>query len=108
VKRRDPVTPDVAAFVLRRDGGCVGPVVGMPGLCSWRIELDHIDGGGLGRRGPSTPDNLVSLCSGHHRYKTEHARVARPILREHVATAQAESAEPRNLDPYPMPPEEAG
>jgi len=76
----------------------------MPGLCSWRVELDHIDGGGLSRRGPSTPDNLVSLCSGHHRTKTDHARTWRPLLREYVAKAQPESAEPRNLNPYPEPP----
>ena len=80
--RRDPVTPAIAALVLYRDAGCVGPRIGMPGLCSWRVELDHIDGGGLSRRGPSTVLNLVSLCSAHHRMKTDHARTWRPPLRE--------------------------
>ncbi len=78
--RRDPVTPEVAEIVLERDAGCVGPKVEMPGLCRGRIELDHVAGLGLSLRGPSTPANLVSLCSYHHRVKTEASRIFRPLL----------------------------
>jgi hypothetical protein len=35
-------------------------------------------------RGPSTIENLVSLCTRHHRIKTENARWFRPLLIEWV------------------------
>lgn len=78
--RKDPVTAFVAAAVLQRDGGCVGPRVGMKGPCDGRLELDHILNGGMAWRGPSTIENLVSLCTRHHRIKTENARWFRPLL----------------------------
>lgn len=81
--RPDPVTEATAAAVRARDGGCVAGRVGFPdsaGVCEGRGELDHIDNGGLGKRGPSTPGNLVTLCTRHHRWKTEHASTARPLL----------------------------
>ena len=79
--------------VYRRDVRCVGPVVGMPGLCGSQfgpqqhptMELDHVNGSGLGKRGPSTPQNLVLLCGLHHRMKTEQARVWRPKLNEYLS-----------------------
>ena len=80
--RRDPVTPETYAAVRARDGGCVGPRVGLPGPCDGSLELDHIRSAGLGKRGPSTVDNLVTLCRYHHRWKTEHARATRPLLIE--------------------------
>lgn len=86
--RRQPVPPEVAQHVLARDGGCVGPRVGMTGRCGIRIELDHILGGGMGRKGPSTPDNLVSLCTPHHQTKTYAARFWRPELVDYVRRAE--------------------
>mgnify|MGYP001245849836 FL=1 len=90
--RRDPVTPEVYHHVRNRDGwGCIGPAVGMPGTCSGWIDLDHIrNGGGLGLRGPSTPENLASLCSRtHHPMKTAEARIWRPLLVAEVARREA-------------------
>jgi hypothetical protein len=46
------------------------------------LELDHVNTSGLGKRGPSIPENLVSLCGLHHRMKTEQSRVWRPMLNE--------------------------
>lgn len=76
--RADPVTPDVYEHVRSRDfWRCVAPAFPLaPGsaeLCEGAIELDHVHGRGLGRRGPSKAWNLVSLCHGHHRMKTDHA-----------------------------------
>lgn len=81
--RPDPVTEATAAVVGARDGGCVAARAGFPasaGECEGRPELDHILNGGLQRRGPSTPGNLATLCTRHHRWKTEHARIARSLL----------------------------
>ncbi|HSE45949.1 MAG TPA: hypothetical protein VLA89_11550, partial [Gemmatimonadales bacterium] len=70
---RDPVTPEVYQQVRNRDHGCVGAIIGLPGSCYGRIELDHVRAsGGLGMRSPSTVDNLESLCGQHHQYKTLH------------------------------------
>ncbi len=79
--RRDPVTPGDYVAVRHRDGwGCVGALLGFGPGCAGRIELDHVRNGGMALRGPSTPDNLVSLCTAHHRFKTEHARAIRFVL----------------------------
>jgi hypothetical protein len=77
---RDPVTPEVREYVLTRDGGCVGPRLEMDRECFGRLTLDHVVNGGKGRRGPSTPGNLVTLCGGHHYQKTVNARTWRPVL----------------------------
>lgn len=55
-----------------------------PEPCIGRLEMDHVWSSGLGRRGPSQPWNLVVLCQYHHRWKTEHARDARRILRGYL------------------------
>lgn len=81
---RDRVSPDVYEQVRSRDGGCVGPRVGFPGECSGPIELDHVLNGGMAYRGPSTVENLASLCSTHHRWKTENARSGRAMLSEYL------------------------
>lgn len=93
IRHKDPVTQDVWMKVYQRDVRCVGPKVGMPGLCGSQfgpqthptMELDHVNGSGLGKRGPSIPENLVLLCGLHHRMKTEQARVWRPKLNEYLA-----------------------
>ncbi|MEO7837627.1 MAG: HNH endonuclease signature motif containing protein [Acidimicrobiales bacterium] len=83
-KAEDRVTPAVANYVLARDNGCVGITLDLEGPCDGRLELDHVDNGGLGKRGPSTADNLVSLCSAHHFKKTNDARAIRPLLRGYL------------------------
>ena len=85
---RDPVTPDLHAYILQRDKGCIGARLDMEGPCDGRIEIDHILNGGMGRRGPSIALNLVSLCSSHHRVKTDSARAWRPLLIEYVCNVE--------------------
>jgi hypothetical protein len=83
--RRDPVTPELREAVLERDGwACVGRRLWMPGKCNGRLELDHIANLGLSLRGPSTMANLVTLCSWHHRIKTDNGRTWRPLLLAYV------------------------
>lgn len=71
--------------VLTRDGGCVGRER-LPGECLGALELDHVRAShGVGMKSSTSADNLVSLCGGHHRWKTEHGRDARPILLDYLA-----------------------
>jgi hypothetical protein len=85
---KDPVTPELHDYIVARDMGCVGRWLLMEGECDGRIEIDHILNGGVGKRGPSVPLNLVSLCSAHHRAKTNNARAWRPLLIEYCAHAE--------------------
>ncbi len=65
---RDRVTQEVALFVLGRDAGCIAPRLGGTTMdCFGRNRLEHVqDGGGrMGRRAPSDPAHLVTLCEGH-------------------------------------------
>lgn len=100
---KDPVTPELRNYVLARDAGCVMPrldfaprpadnippdeILPLP-FCDGRIEIDHVDNGGIGKRGPSTPANLVSLCGPHHRFKTENSRLMRSLLRAYLARVE--------------------
>jgi hypothetical protein len=87
---RDPVTPEVAEFVASMDGMCVMAILDTTHTCRDRFgnvidpageyELDHIYTLGMGRRGPSTSENLVRLCPWGHREKTDNARHWRPAL----------------------------
>jgi hypothetical protein len=89
---KDPVTPELRYAVMKRDHTCVGAKIGMGGACGSQFgsgegiiwELDHVDNAGLGKRGPSTMENLVLLCGYHHRVKTESTKKWRPILREYL------------------------
>jgi len=71
----------VREAVVKRDGYCAGPVAGLEGRCYGSSELDHVRASGaLGMKSPSTIDNLVRLCSAHHRMKTSDGRKWRPVL----------------------------
>ncbi len=85
---RDPVTPELREYILARDKGCVGALLDMEGPCDGRIEIDHVVNAGLGKRGPSIPLNLASLCSAHHREKTDNARAWRPMLIEYLCNVE--------------------
>lgn len=97
----DPVTPTMRLLVLQRDGWrCLAPVLDRdagPCMDRWRnrpvvgshayreaLTLDHVQSGGgrMGRRAPSDPAHLVTLCWHHHLggWATSH----RPLLREHL------------------------
>ncbi len=74
------------AAVRARDGGCVASRAGMDGPCDGPLEMDHVLNGGMALRGPSDAGNLVVLCRRHHRWKTEHARVARRLLVAYIGS----------------------
>lgn len=89
LRRYAPIAPssgtripgELRIHVLERDGGCVGPLLGMPGDCYGSLELDHVRAShGMGLKSPTVASNLVSLCGGHHRVKTDAGRTWRPVL----------------------------
>jgi len=88
--RRDPVTREVALEVLHRDKGCVAVWLGESGRdCRGRLTLDHVkDQPMMGKRAPSDPAHLVSLCQWHH-VETGWATSHRPELREYLKEVSA-------------------
>lgn len=89
--RKDPVTPETRAAVLKRDGGCVAKkLIPQESVKCWgRLTLDHVkDNPTMSKRAPSDLAHLATLCQGH----TEDGRKAgfqwntanRPILREYL------------------------
>lgn len=80
----DKVTPELHDYILERDGGCIGPRIGMERACFGRLEIDHLMNGGTGKRGPSIPSNLSALCGQHHYTKTVEARKWRPIIAAYI------------------------
>ena len=89
MRRYSPLAPsrgtvipaELRLQVYRRDQGCVGPRVGMAGDCYGRLELDHVRAShGMGLKSRTSEDNLVAVCSEHHRIRTEHGRTWRPLL----------------------------
>lgn len=106
LRRYAPITPSkgtvwptevrMAAYI--RDGGCVGPRVGMPGECSGSLELDHVRAsGGIGMKSRSTLDNAAFLCGVHHRAKTNAGRTWRPALLDYIA--RSEDPHAHHVDP---------
>jgi hypothetical protein len=106
LRRCEPLKPsrgtripsDVSEAVHRRDKGCVGPRVAMPGECRGALERDHVRAsGGLGIKSRGTVDNLVILCAFHHRVKTLNGRYWRPRL---IAYLEGEPAHTITCDDY--------
>lgn len=86
------IPPALRAEVLERDGTCIGRLVEMPGACFGRLEIDHIRASGaLGKKSRTEADNLVALCSTHHRVKTLEGRKWRPVLIAHIAKAMRQA-----------------
>lgn len=82
------IPPGIRLAVLRRDGGCVGHRLDWPGDCFGSLELDHVRAShGIGMKSETTPENLVSLCSTHHRLRTEYGRIFRPRLIDYLIEA---------------------
>lgn len=81
---RDPVTPELRIAVFTRDQGCVAPRLGATDDCRSPLTLDHIQSGygRMGKRAPSDPAHLVSVCWHHHLdgWSTSH----RPELRAYL------------------------
>jgi hypothetical protein len=91
---RGTVIPhELRLFVLVRDAAMAGGCVGFgrfPGACQGPVELDHVRAShGIGMKSETSRANLVTLCGGHHRYKTANGKKARPILLEYLADADA-------------------
>jgi hypothetical protein len=82
--RRDPVTPELRILVLERDGDCLAPRIGARDECSGRLTLDHVkDQPMMGKRAPSDPAHLVTICWHHHLdgWATSHRPELRAYLR---------------------------
>lgn len=64
---RDRVTPGVALAVFTRDQGCVAPRLGGSFMDCWgRNTIAHVkDEPRMGRRAPSDPAHLATVCEGH-------------------------------------------
>lgn len=95
---RDKVTPEVAAFVFARDGGCMATRLGGSRHDCFGTEgLEHVqsDGGRMGRRAPSDPGHLVVLCEGHREpgmragYVWCTDKVNRQAMRDYLAKVTA-------------------
>lgn len=76
----------VSRAIRERDGGCVGPRVGMDGPCSGSLEIDHVRASGaIGKKSPSVVENGAVLCGSHHRLKTEYGKTWRPRILDYIA-----------------------
>jgi hypothetical protein len=85
---RGTVWPRAEAQAIHaRDLDCVGPRVGMPGLCEGPPEKDHVRAShGMGMKSDSVRENGVLLCSNvHHPMKTREGRTWRPVLLAYLA-----------------------
>lgn len=97
------IPTDVRIAVRARDLWCVCDRAGFPAEVQERChanytepEIDHVHGAGLGKKGPSTPNNLVLLSGWCHRWKTEHGREARALLDAYLAKVEHTHVEPVN------------
>lgn len=65
--RVDPVPPELALYVLRRDQGCVAPRLGGTAMDCWgRNRIEHVKAEArMGKRAEPQADRLVTLCEGH-------------------------------------------
>lgn len=90
--RKDPVRPEDARAVLRRDGGCVvgflyatGKIARAVGPCSIVLTVAHVrdrgKGGRMAKRPPSVRRHLAATCSRHH---LDDPIVDRPEVRDAV------------------------
>ena len=91
---RGTVIPsEVRRAVVARDRICVGVISGFPGDHRGTLELDHVRAShAIGMKSRSELDNLVLLCAGHHRWKTDNGREARPLLLAYLSSRDTEEA----------------
>lgn len=83
---KDPVTPELRQAVLERDRGCVARRLdSLADYCEGHLTLDHVrEQPMMGKRAPSDPAHLVTLCE-HHHIDTGWATANRPLLRSYLA-----------------------
>lgn len=88
------MTPEVYAFVIKRDGGCIARHYDDSANCWGNMTLDHVkDEAKMGDRAKSDPDHLVTVCQGHsedgrkagYQWNTAHREDERDYLRSRRA-----------------------
>lgn len=97
--RRDPVTPDVAEYVKRRDGACVLSFLETMHRCrdQWgdyiashdlgAMTLEHVKSElRMGKRAPSDPAHLVTLC-GYANVNVP-SKAQRELMRRYLAARE--------------------
>lgn len=65
--RSDPVSPELAEAVFKRDGDCIAPRVGGTSMDCWgQRGIEHVKvQPRMGVRAEARLDRLVTLCEGH-------------------------------------------
>jgi 5-methylcytosine-specific restriction endonuclease McrA len=58
------------AYVIARDGGCLGHRYGIPHACFGGLHVHHVRRRSQG--GTNDPSNLVTLCGAAHQWTHEH------------------------------------
>ncbi len=100
-KHKDPVTPEVRAFVLNRDRVCFLSRTDPSHQCRdvWgyphrsddtdRLSLEHVHetGGMMGKRAPSDPAHLLALC-GHANVAVP-SKLRREAMRQYLELVNA-------------------
>jgi 5-methylcytosine-specific restriction endonuclease McrA len=82
-KSKQEPTAAMRAYLHQRDKGCVAAKVlhDNGATCQGALQVDHVRAsGGLGMKSPATRENLLLLCTWHHKLKTEYGRTWRPLL----------------------------
>ncbi|MFZ2382981.1 MAG: DUF222 domain-containing protein, partial [Candidatus Nanopelagicales bacterium] len=93
-------------YVIARDRGCQFPGCSQP---SHRCDLDHVEAFTAGPdSGPTSADNLISLCRRHHLLKTHHrwrVRIIKPPDRQTRETIIEWTSPRGRLHQQPRPPQ---
>lgn len=99
-RRKDPVTPETAEYVKRRDGACVLALLEPMHRCrdQWgtpiasfdlgRMTLEHVKTElRMGVRAPSDPAHLVTLC-GYSNVNVP-TKAQRSLMRSYLSAREA-------------------
>lgn len=94
--RRDPVTPELREFVMRRDGKCVLAIFDASHQCYDafgrphasddldKLQLEHVkDRLRMGKRAPSDPLHLLTLC-GFRNVIRPPTKIERVLMRQYL------------------------
>lgn len=108
--KADPVIPEVRAFVMARDRGCVAAKMDPAHVCRdmygkphaytelARLTLEHVkDQLRMGKRAPSDPAHLVALCYGAN--VGVPSKELRAALRSYLRTVEAPAGHESCVDP---------
>ena len=94
--RKDRITPEMAAEVFARDGGCIAPRLGAESPCWGRLTIEHVKADlRMGKRAEPRLERLVTLCEGHTEPGTRAGvswnatKANRALVREYLAKVAA-------------------